>query len=290
MEHSNFDTKYADLVKEKNFYRLLLSVKSELRKLVKKNIKEFFTLLIWALNILKDNSEGESCLSLFQYAIDEYEKVFNKLDLELCLEFIIKAFNSLPEELDKSKLKHRLLRFFEQKGFSEISLLSHGVYKIFARDSLKNKDTLEGYRYALKSSDLTTILEYVEYFTKNGLQQNSERDFFIARVCLELIHMKNLDLASKFIYNYVDTSNNLQNMQNNHPIINFAFLLTALLCKDASNFDNFWNFINIYKPIITIDFSFTKYLNKISSLYFNRTIIQEESGLNIMNLLRAFSG
>jgi hypothetical protein len=286
---SNFNTKYAELITEKNFYRLLLNVKTELRKLAKKSdVKTFFELILWCAKILNENKEDESCITLYLYAIEEYEKIFNRSDSELCLDYLKAVFLVLPENYDKSKIKHKLLMFFESKHIYDITLQLHGFYKIFADDSLKNKDVLDGLRYALKSQDYLTLINYIECLINEKLKNDLEKKFFISRVCLELILLKNLTLAFQFISKYTDTNDNLQN---NHPIINFSYLLIALISRDTnSSFQNFWAFINIYKPLLFIDQHFAKYLNKISLLYYNESILEESGMNNLMNMLRAFSG
>ena len=131
------------------------------------------------------------------------------------------------------------------------------------------------------------VLRKIKNFQKNYSKSAVETFYFITRLTMELILLRNLPLAFKFISKYVSSENNFSK---NHPVLNFAYLLTAFFCKDASNFDVFWTLINLYKPIIDVDGTFAKYLNKISLVYFNKSIIQEEGGMNIMNLLRAFSG
>lgn len=284
---SKFSTKYSDQIKEKNFYSLLLKVNTDLRKSVKKDIKEFFNLFIWCLEILNINSENESCENLFLNALDEYEKYYNKNDTELFVSVLQAGFELLPEVYDKTKIKHRILKFIETKSIPDTFLTSYGLFKLFALDSIKNKDIIDGIRYSLKSQDVDVIHKFVNEFTKHLLDNNnSEKLFFISRICLELILMKNLMLSLKFIEKYVDLSNNLQN---NNPILNFAYLLTCLLCRDTSNFDYFWTLINIYRPAVSKDPAFPKYLNKISISYYGQEIIKEEQGMNIMNLLKAFA-
>jgi hypothetical protein len=284
--NEKFNSKYADQIRDKNFYNLLLKVKTDLRKSVKKDINEFFNLFIWSMEVLKLNSENESLETLMIYTLDEYEKHYNKNDMTLFLNNLASGFNFLPDVYDKTKIKHRILKFIETKGIPEISILNIGLFKYFAYDSLKNKDTIEGLRYALKSQDINVIHDYVETFSHKFIKEKLEYNFFVSRVCLEILLMKNLVLSLKFIKKYIDTSNNLQN---NHPILNFAYLLTSLLIKDVTNFNYFWTFINLYRPIVSLDHAFPKYLNKVSITFYGQEIIKEDQGMNIMNLLKAFA-
>ena len=249
------------MIKEKNFYRLLLSVKTDLRKSAKKDAKEFLSLITWSVRVLKENNEDDSAINLFIYALDEYEKTYNKADQELCLESLKNAFYSLPEKSDKSKVKHRLLKFFESKSIADALIQNYNFYSLFAKDSLLNNDFTEGLRYALKSGDYELLNNFSENFEKNYSKSAVETFYFITRLTIELILLRNLSLAFKFISKYVKIENNFSK---NHPVLNFAYLLTAFFCKDASNFDVFWTLINLYKPIIDVDGTFVKYLNKIS--------------------------
>ena len=100
---TDFNSKYADMISEKNFYGLLLKVKTEMRKLAKKDAKEFLNLLVWSIKILSDNNEGESSITLIIYAIDEYDKNVHKNDLELCLEKFKQALQNLPEKFEENR-------------------------------------------------------------------------------------------------------------------------------------------------------------------------------------------
>jgi hypothetical protein len=284
---NEFETKYGSLINEKNFYRLLLSVRTDLRKYLKKGeINQYFSLIVWCMKILNTNNEVESCLSLLTTALEEYDNYFNKSDVDLFLESLKSSFMFIPANCDKSKLKHQILKFLESKHISEICLQKYGFYKIFALDSLNNKDTVDGYRYALKSQDYEVIDKYIQLFFDDKNAHQNEKNYFIVRVIFELILLKNLPLALKVISKYIDESNNYQN---NHPILNFGFFLISVISNYSSDFDKFWTFINLYKPVIETDATLVKYLNKISLLYYNTPIIKEQSGMNIMNLLKAFT-
>ena len=281
----NLIDKYKNFIDEKNFYQLLLAIKTELRKLSRKgNTKDYFQVLTSTLKILKENEEKESCVSLFLYGLEEYSKTFNKIDTDLCLGSLKESFESLPELYSKKEAKMKLMKFFEAKQISDMQAQKFGFYKMFADDSLKNQDKSDGYRYALKCEDLSTLNEYISYFLNENLKNEDEKKFFLARTCLELILLKLPLFSLRFISQHVDQKNNFQS---NHPIINCAFLLNSMILKDSNDFDGFCSVIDNYKQILEVDGSMVKYLNKISMTYYNRQIIKE-SGFNIMNLLKAF--
>lgn len=289
MQNTSFEEslnkKYEQLIKEHNYYRLLLSVKTEMRKLLKKlELKEFFLLITWCANVLKHNNEIESSLSLISTALEEYDKFYNKNDQDLLLENLKNSFLAMPPICEKSKLKHKILKFLDSKNIPESGLQKFGYYKIFAEDSLTNKDLAEGYRYALKSLDFEVISKFSDEILVDSSE--TEKHYFIARLCLELVSQKNLPLALRFIIKYVNESNNFQS---NPPILNFAYILIALLSKFGDDFSKFWDIINIYKPFLEIDPTFPKYLNKISLQFYNKAIIQqqENTGMNIMDLLKS---
>lgn len=278
--------KFQNFINDKNFYQLLLSIKTELRKLSRKgNTKDYFDLLSSVLKVLKENEEKESCVSLFLFGLEEYSKItFNKADTDLLLAALKLSFENLPEIQEKKEIKMKLMKFFESKQIPDIQVQKFGFYKLFADDALKNKDRADGYRYALKCEDLESLNEYSEHFLKEKLKNEEEKNFFLARTCLELILLKNPLLAFKFLSKYVDSSNNYQN---NHPILNFAFLLNSMILKDSNDFEAFCGVLNAYKQVLEIEGSLVKYLNKISMNYYNKPIIKD-TGFNIMNLLKAF--
>jgi hypothetical protein len=284
--NKNILDKFQNFINDKNFYQLLLSIKTELRKLTRKgNTKDYFDLLTSVLKVLKENEEKESCVSLFLFGLEEYSKMtFNKADTDLLLGALRLSFENLPEIQEKKEVKMKLMKFFDSKQIPDIQVQKFGFYKLFADDALKNKDRADGYRYALKCEDLVTLNEYAEYFINEKLKNEEEKKYFLARTCLELILLKNPLLAFKFISKYVDASNNFQN---NHPILNFAFFLNSLILKDSNDFEGFCGLLNVYKQILEIEGSLVKYLNKISLGYYNKPILKD-TGFNIMNLLKAF--
>lgn len=282
-EQKEFSVQYDEMIQDKNFYRLFLSVKTDLRKLIKKNSSSFFDLMLWTLGLFKENNEKESSLSLFSYCLTEVDKNFNRNDVELYLDGFRKGFELLPDQVDKSLIKQNLLKFCESKGISDLGLQKHSYYKIFARDSLTNNDFASAYRFAVKSSDFQTVSDTIDAFGEG--EDKQEKSFLITRTVLELIMQKNLIVAKRIIVKYVDTNNNFQN---NPPILNFAFFLTGQMSQDMTAFDRFWTLINLYKEEIEKDPSLSKYLNKISTVYYNKPFLKENS-MNLMNIFKAFS-
>lgn len=284
--NQNILDKYQNFINEKNFYQLLLVIKTELRKLSRKaNTKAYFDILIATLRVLKDNDEKESSISLFLYALEEYSKTFNKADTDICLLSLKQSFENLPDTQEKKEVKMKLMKFFESKQISDLQVHKFGIYKMFADDSLKNKDKSDGYRYALKCEDIDTLNQYADLYLNEKLKNEDEKKYFLARTCLELILLKNPLLALKFISSYVDASDNFQK---NHPILNFVYLLNSMMLKDSNDFDGYCDLINVYKSLIDLDGSLVKYLNKISITFYNKPILKDNSGFNIMNMLKAF--
>jgi hypothetical protein len=279
--------KYKDLIGEKNFYTLLLNAKTDIRKLLRKgNVEEALKLFVDIISVLVEHKEAESALTLISSFLDEYEKTYSKEHSETFLTYLYKAFSTLPsKDCNKSALKLRILKFFESKGIQDISIQRIGFYVLFAKDSIYNKDIIEGYRYALKSQDYEIIDFFIQCYSEE-CKSDSEKFYFIARLCLELILLNNLDLAFKFINKYIDSSNNYQN---NHIILNFVFLLLVILTKN-SGFEAFYKLVDMYKDRFQ-DKTFIKYLNKISQNYFNRQIANSggSQNFNILNLLNSLS-
>ena len=115
----------------------------------------------------------------------------------------------------------------------------------------------------------------------------NERNLIIARVVFELILVKNLKLAYKFISKYIDKTDNFNN---NPPALNFAFMLVSLITRAMHDFDHFWALINIYKGVCEQEYYIQYYLNKISIMYYNRPFLKEEdnSSFNLMNIMKSF--
>jgi hypothetical protein len=276
--------KYDELINEKNYYRLLLSVKSDLRKSIRKNLEESMKLLNYVVVSLVTNNEVDTCFSLITSFLEEFEKSYNKDDNEIFLSYLFKTFLALPEkECNKTALKHKMLKFFENKHIQDISIRRHGFYLHFAKDSIFNNDIADGYRYALKSEDYEMINTYLSCFIST-CEDSSEKYYYIARLCLELIMLQNIQLALKIITPYVDISNRCQN---NHYIINFAYLLTNALSQNIE-FDKFVALFECYRDKFA-DASFLKYLNRISNIYYGKVLYQENSnqGMNIFSLLNS---
>jgi hypothetical protein len=277
------DNKYNDLIKEKNFYRLLLSAKTDIRKLLKKgSIEETFKLFYDIIKVLVEHGENESAITLFSSFLDEYEKLYTKEHCEIFVQQLFNTFSLLPaKELNKSTLKVRILKFFESKEIPYSLVEKTGYYVLFSKDSIYNKDIIEGYRYALKSQDYEMINFFIDCYSED-CKSDTEKYYFIARLCLELILLKNNDLALRFINKYIDSANNYQN---NHVVINFVFLVLNILTKN-SGFETFFNVVNVYKDKFA-DKTFVKYVNKISQVYYNRQVVVTGGGFNILNLLNS---
>jgi hypothetical protein len=277
--------KYDTLIAEKNFYRLLLNVKTDIRKGLKKGaVEETFKLVHYIISVLVENREIDSALTLVSNFLDEYDKVYTREHSELFLDYLYKIFALLPnKECNKSALKIKILKFFESKEIQDLPVQRYGFYTLFSKDSIYNKDIIEGYRYALKSQDYEMLKFFIDCYLDDCADDN-EKGHFIARLCLELILLKNLPLALKIVNPYIDSANSYQN---NHYAVNFVFLLVNVLTSDQS-FENFFKLVKMYDKKFQ-DKMFMKYVNKISQGYYNKQLVSEGSALNIFNLLNSLT-
>lgn len=274
-------SKYDDSVNSKNFYGFLLDIKTDLRKEKrKKNFQNFF--IIWAhgIQILSQNGENESVKALFNYLFDELEKIYeNSLD-EIFLNTFKKSFNLLQKEnFDKSSIKAKFMKFAEANKINEELINKTNLIKDFAEDSLVNDDLVYGYRFALQLNESDLLIQFIEKISKNS----NEKAFLVSRTILELLAFRSLTTSINILNRYYDKNN----IENNHPILNFTNALITILKNNKFTFNDFTNLLENYKAVLDLDKTFAKYLNAISEAIFSKTILKQE--FNIMNLISALN-
>ena len=229
MTSNDLEKKYEHLLSPNDAYTFFLRVQNDIRKSSKNpNIEEFFKTI--------------------KYAITQYIKNYKaKENIELFLQNFMELFEMIPEQCDKATFKRDFLKYYKEQNISEYLLEKYRFYELFAKDALKNKNLVEAYKFAIKSQDYDTIDQTVEKMISPEMKtSNNERNLIIARVVFELILVKNLKLAYKFISKYIDKTDNFNN---NPPALNFAFMLVSLITRAMHDFDHFWALINIYKGV-----------------------------------------
>jgi hypothetical protein len=189
---------------------------------------------------------------------------------------------------DKTILK-KFLAICDTKKFNENSLIQFEIFKTFSRLCMEHQDFMYGYKIALKTKDFTLINSSSEGLSSDFLP--TEKEFFFARTCFELLYRREICLAKDFIKSKLDHGNQLQG---NNPILNYAFLLTFLLenfeKKGKANFTHFETLLQKYSNCLETEPVLKKYLNAISKVYFNTEIIkEEEQGKNgLENIMKMF--
>ncbi len=290
MTSNDLEKKYEHLLSPNDAYTFFLRVQNDIRKSSKNpNIEEFFKTIKYAISHLSKLNEGESCISLLNFSLTQYIKNYKaKENIELFLQNFMELFEMIPEQCDKATFKRDFLKYYKEQNISEYLLEKYRFYELFAKDALKNKNLVEAYKFAIKSQDYDTIDQTVEKMISPEMKtSNNERNLIIARVVFELILVKNLKLAYKFISKYIDKTDNFNN---NPPALNFAFMLVSLITRAMHDFDHFWALINIYKGVCEQEYYIQYYLNKISIMYYNRPFLKEEdnSSFNLMNIMKSF--
>jgi len=290
----NYETKYNEFINAKNYYNLLLTVKTDLRKILRKSqYKEYIEILFYASDLLCSNTEINTATTLIIEILEELEKS-NQVkaeNIQKLLTFKLdNLLNRYPSLFSEDKLiMRKFLLFCDSKKFDENCQTQIDIFKTFSKLCFSQNDFMYAYKIALKTKDFNLINSVTERLSLNFLP--TEKEFFIARTTLELLTKKEIALAKNFIKYKMDNRNDLQN---NNPIINYVFLLCCLLenieAKGDATFNHFEILIKKYSNAIENEPSFKKYLNSISKDYFNRQIIEvDQNGKNgLENLMKMF--
>lgn len=279
------DNKYDEYLKEKNYYNFLMKVKTDLRKLIRKeSYHEYSQTIIMALKTLTDIKEKESCMDLIKYYVDEFEKYLPKMKEK---SIYLTTFNSILETVAPLKYDLKLHISNFMRVADKNSITNEEMIRLKVHNAITNfYQNCENYSYAYKYSLLTLDPNLINQSLKNLFTRNKsistlEMYFFITRAILELILRQKIEVAYELIKLNMDSD-----FQSNHPLINFGYFLVVLLDKYAS-FDHFWLLINKYKASIDIDQNLIYYLNQISITYFKKPIIEEQNNMlnNLMKLM-----
>lgn len=298
----SYESKYDKFVQEKNYYNLLLSIKTDLRKILRKNqLNDYISLLFFAANLFSKNSENQNSITLLTEIFEEIEKSnnFTEKNINNLLNFqenFTQKLNNLlrlyPSIFTEDKIiMRKFLVICDTKKFQENSEEQKKIFRTFAELCLKQKDFLYAYKISLKTKDFNLINLSAEGLSNGFLP--TEKEYFNARTTLELLIKRDIPIAKEFIKSKIDHGNNLQN---NNPILNFAYLLCFLLGKSEKNFaENFSNFEKLFKKYfnaIENEGTMKKYVNAISKEYFDKEIIKEEENTNgknpMENLMKMF--
>lgn len=289
-----FLAKYQEFIKSGNYYNMLLSVKTDLRKISRKNqFDEYLQILSLASNLFVENKEHDNARSLIMDSLEELEKSSCKaenIQIGVC-----KLFSDILQKekrvFDSNlQLMTRFFQLFETKKIEEKVLFEHEIYELFTKTCLDIKNYMSAYKLALKSSRLDLLEASAEGVTKKFFP--TEKDYFYARTVFELLAKNKLELAKDFLFKKMDMTNKLQN---NNPILNFTYFLIFILQNENKEmeFANLEILIKKYRIPIELDPQMIKYLNLISKNHYNKELIKEDEeakkgGMNLGNLLKMF--
>lgn len=293
----NYLEKYKDILGEDNGYEFFLKMQFLIPKYVKKSDSEYFSFITFAIEHLIKIKEKESVSSLLDLSINIYKKNLwkkNKIDdIDLFFNTFHKLYKLVPLESDKSSFKYTFLELCEKYKISDEKLYKENIYYDFAIDSIKNKFLVEGYRFALKSMNLEAINLEIEAVKINEKLKVSEAEFklFVIRTCLEILINKDTKMAIDFITPFINAKDEYTS---NEPLLNMCYFMSLLLNNKEVTFEKFNEFIQIYKSEIEKkDKSLKKYVNKISTAYFNKVtfidVLNPFGGFNFMNMMKLVS-
>jgi len=292
----NYETKYDEFIKTGNYYNMLLSVKTDLRKILRKSqFEEYIEILFFASNLFCSKGEISNASTLLIEIMEEIEKS-NQIKAEKIqksltnkLNNLLNAYPSLFTNTDDKLIMRKFLVICDSKKFDENCQSQMEIFKTFSKLCTSQNDNMYAFKIALKTKDFDLINLATENLSSGFLP--TEKEFFYARTALELLTKKEIILAKNIIKFIIDHGNELQN---NNPIINYVFLLCFLLenvqAKGNATFEHFEILIKKYSTVLENDPSFKKYLNVISKEFFNRQIFkEEEQGKNgLENLMKMF--
>lgn len=290
----DFSEKFKDIMGEESLYEFFLKMQNIMPKFSKKNDKEYFSFITFALGHLSKYDEKESIQTLLNLSMKLYLEKYKDFKIPEPMTFM-KTFHNilkkLPVNVDKSFVKFKFLELCEKNGIPDEELSKENIYYEFAIDSIENKFLIEGYRFSMKSMNLEAINSAVNSILKRDKMENYEKNVFVARTCLEIIINKNIKMANDFIIPFVNARDDYEE---NDPIINFAYFICQILKDEKASFEKFKELCDIYKPYIEKkEAILKKYINRISNDIFKKLVFLETNnifgGFNFMNMMRLVS-
>ena len=288
----NLQKKFENFMNENDSYQFYLKTKILLPKFVKKNSEEkIFVFLDFVISHLISVNDNESALNLLELSLSLFEKYHSNInEKENFVKNYHKLYKKFPiKNCDKSRFKINFLIFCEKNKIKENLFEKEKIFYDFANDAIENFHYIMGYRFAMKIKNIEFLEKEIEYLKKDELFKISEIEifYFISRACLEFLINKDTKIANDFIVKFID-----KDLNKNHPILNFAFLLVKLLEIKEISFENFKKFVDFYQKFIDKDKKLKLYLDQISKNYFQKNLYFNNpfANFNFFNMIRMFSG
>ena len=269
-------------------YNLLVQLKVILRKEIRKsNYNEFCDITSFAINEFSKNNEINSCNDIFNIFLSESEKFLikpapeaEKKYLETCKECLTLIPMTKNEKI-KIGYTQKFQTICDNANIS--NKITSEFHERFSVDCIKHGEVLVGYRFALKSGNVNIIQMIFNNEFSKDLSSN-EKTLFIARISFELLILKNVSSAYKFLAQNI----NVRDFKSNEPILNFSFFLILDLEKNLG-YIKFKELVFQYENSIDLDPNFRKYLDKISLIHFNKKVYPEKPNFDIMKMVKSLS-
>lgn len=308
-EISNLIKKYEDFINNKEFYSMLLQIKTKLRREFKLIDKiQSITLLSFAVGkIFSENEQFEALSDFIKFLINEFSKLSLSNDshkevLEYIIELIKYLYVSLPKkDFVKEDLQNHILELFIKIfKLSQFEIKSKFIYRIFSEDCLLNDNPIKSYKYAMNDESLDLILLFIDLHLEETNNQN-ENLHIIVRIIIEMLVKNNLLQAKKILFTKAMTHslNNQANiklihtnkegyLKNSHALVNFSLLLISII-QNSLPFEKLQSLFNEYKNWLQNDSKLDLYLNNLSFKYYNTYLFDQGRGNNnIFNILNNF--
>ena len=291
-EIENEIKKFENIMKENDSYQFYLKAKILMPKFIKKNSEQkIFIFLDFLISHLISVNDYESALNLLELSLNLFEKYhLNINEKENFVKNYHNLFKKFPiENCDKSRFKINFLIFCDKNKINEEIYEKENIFYDYANDSIENFHYIMGYRFSMKIKNVDFLVKEIEYLKKDELFKSSEIEifYFISRTCLEFLMNKDNKIANDFIEKFIN-----KDLNKNHPILNFVFLLIKLLEIKEISYENFKKFVDFYQKIIDKDKKLKSYLDQISKNYFNKNLYFNNpfANFNFFNMIRMFSG
>ena len=291
-EIENEIKKFENIMNENDSYQFYLKAKILMPKFIKKNSEQkIFIFLDFLISHLISVNDYESALNLLELSLNLFEKYhLNINEKENFVKNYHNLFKKFPiKNCDKSRFKINFLIFCDKIKINEEIYEKENIFYDYANDSIENFHYIMGYRFSMKIKNVDFLVKEIEYLKKDELFKISEIEifYFISRTCLEFLMNKDNKIANDFIMKFID-----KDLNKNHPILNFAFLLIKLLEIKEISYENFKKFVDFYQKIIDKDKKLKSYLDQISKNYFNKNLYFNNpfANFNFFNMIRMFSG
>lgn len=288
-----FDEIFKDYLSKEKCYEFLLKAQTQIKKDIRKNLKslEFFQLLTYSINHLKQFNEKESIYSMLSTTLDQYisrnPKIPKEVEKDKLVKSFVDAFSLYTGLPNSSNFKSKFLSYCKENNLDEKFLRLCNCYYIFGKDSLIAKQYIEAYNYIIKSGNSELLIELFDNIKnfigkddktqENNLFKNlgeEEYCFLIVRTALELLINKQLEVCFEFVGKYYKIYGKVNDQKEGDAFINFGYSLTCLLIREPKGFDHFWALINLYKGVIEKKYDIQFYLNKISIVYYNKPFLK----------------